>query len=262
MNLTKEWEIRSKEYGSTLKSVMFKNMPNVINKYFHNWHKNIILKQVTNKKNINVLDIGCGYGRLSIPILKKNKNAKIVGVDISSTYIKLFKKNTHQKGYVGTIENIPNNIKKNDLIICVTVLMYLKNKDELLKTAKKMISLLKPNGKIILIENDYSGQIFLTFFGLIPLIQNKIFSKNQSKTKGNYFNKNELENIFNKVNGKVVCKYKHPFSSINIILLVLLCKLFPRKISNKILYFFQKTDEILIHSNLPSIYIAYEIQKK
>lgn len=261
MQLQKEWEIRSKKYGSTFKSVLFKNMPNLINEYFHNWHKNIILKYLTNKKEINVLDIGCGYGRLSIPILKKNKKAKIIGIDISPTYIELFKKNTHQNGYVGTIENIPNNIGKFDLIICVTVLMYVKNKKNLLKTAKNIISLLKPNGKLILIENDYSGRPFLTFFGFIPLIQKNLSPNNQAKTGGNHFNKNELEKIFNKVNGEIVRKYKHPFSSINIVLLTLICKFFPKKISTKILYFSQKIDKYLINSNLPSIYVAYEIQK-
>jgi len=263
MSIAKEWEIRSKTYKSTLKSVMFKNMPKAINQYFHNWHKNIILNNLTNKKDINVLDIGCGYGRLSIPILKKNKKIKITGIDISPTYIKLFKKNTNQAGYVGSVENLPKNLPKFDLIICVTVLMYIKDdKTALLKTTKKMISLLKPNGKIILIENDYSGQFFLKCFGLIPLIQKTIFPNNRTKTKGAYYYKNELEKLFKKTDGKIINKYKHPFSSMMIIPLIIICKIFPINISNKILNFSKKLDNKLINSNLPSIYVAYEICRK
>ena len=73
-----EWEKRSKMFGSSPKGVLFKGLPDIFNEYIHNWQLNRILSEIdTKSKEINILDIGCGYGRISMPILEIFPQTKI-----------------------------------------------------------------------------------------------------------------------------------------------------------------------------------------
>ena len=75
-----EWEKRSINYGASWKSVLFKGMPDLANEHFHSCHINFILECIkSNKDDIRILDIGCGYGRLSLPIIQKLPQAQIIG---------------------------------------------------------------------------------------------------------------------------------------------------------------------------------------
>ncbi len=161
---TIEWEKRSINYGASWKSVLFKGMPDLANEHFHSCHINFILECI--KKNndaIRILDIGCGYGRLSLPIIQNIPQAQIIGLDISANYVNLYKENTGRDAFVGTLESLPSEIGTFDYIIVVTVLMYLP-KNNLKEVFSNLFSHLNKNGKIIIIEPTQSGIIFQTGF--------------------------------------------------------------------------------------------------
>ena len=116
-----EWEKRSINYGASWKSVLFKGMPDLANEHFHSCHINFILECIkSNKDDIRILDIGCGYGRLSLPIIQKLPQAQIIGLDISANYVNLYKENTGRDAFVGTLESLPSEI--GHLIILLSLL--------------------------------------------------------------------------------------------------------------------------------------------
>src|SRR5215510_10585042 len=191
-----EWENRSIQYGMSLRSVLFKGLPHVVNENISNWHIRFILNNITRKEGLRILDIGCGYGRLSLPVIEKFPNAEIIGIDVSKNFVELFKKMTRQSSFVGTIEDIPADIGKFDYIICVTVLMYVE-KSKLEKTVGNLVSLLKPEGRLIIIENSWAGVLLSSGFGLYHCLK-KFFKKDLINTGGHYFRKNEIENLVQK----------------------------------------------------------------
>jgi 2-polyprenyl-3-methyl-5-hydroxy-6-metoxy-1,4-benzoquinol methylase len=148
------WEKRSNLFGTSLKGVLFKGVPDVVNEHMHDWHKKVILHSIKGKGGLRILDAGCGYGRLSLPMLHKFSNLDMIGLDISEHYVTLYKKNTNHPAWVGAIENIPKELGTFDFIICVTVLMYLDH-DPLNQAISNLLSNLKRDGKLILIEPHF-----------------------------------------------------------------------------------------------------------
>jgi 2-polyprenyl-3-methyl-5-hydroxy-6-metoxy-1,4-benzoquinol methylase len=165
------WDKRSIAYGATWKSVLFQGMPDMANEHFHLSHLNFILQCIKDSKaTMKILDVGCGYGRLSLPLVKKFPQARISGMDISPNYVKLYRKNTGRDAFIGTVGAIPPEIGTFDYIIVVTVLMYLPE-NKLRETLSSLFAHLNPAGKIILIEPSKSGITFQTCCGLTKLMR-------------------------------------------------------------------------------------------
>jgi len=106
------------------------------------------------KEGSEVLDIGCGNGLLSIDI-SKNKNAKVVGVDINKKQIKeAISKATNKNAYglcdctfiQGDATYIFKEFKKQyDYIVLSNVLEHIDKRIDFLKDIKRI-------GKIFLIR--------------------------------------------------------------------------------------------------------------
>ncbi len=108
---------------------------------------------------MKILDAGCGYGRISLPLGQKFPQAQISGMDISPNYLRIYRQNTGRDAFIGTVEAIPPQIGTFDYIIVVTVLMYLPE-NKLKEAFSCLFAHLNPDGKIILIEPDRSGIAF------------------------------------------------------------------------------------------------------
>ena len=133
------------------------------NVHFHTSHLNFILECLKDSKStMRILDIGCGYGRLSLPLVKKFPQAQISGMDISPNYVKLYRKKHGRDAFIGAVDAMPAETGTFDYIIVVTVLMYLPE-NKLKETFSGLFAHLNPNGKIILIEPAKSGIIFQTW---------------------------------------------------------------------------------------------------
>lgn len=249
----KEWQQRSQQLGTSLKSVLFRNVPDVLNEHIHQWHQKIVVQAIVSKTVLRILDVGCGYGRLSIPIMEKFPKAEIIGIDMDAHYIDLYRKNLKKTAFVGTIENLPENIGTFDYIICVTVLMYLDGED-LTSAIKELFNHLKPEGRLILIENDHSGRPFQTAFGLLDLLR-----KHQSGTGGRVFQANELDTLLQRNGGKILIKQRLPASTILFLPMYLIGKMFPDGFARIIFRGISLFDDIWGRSTLPSIYIARTI---
>ena len=121
-----------------------------------NWERQCILPLLDINKNKNVLDIGCGMGRLCQPIHDKCNH--YYGVDLSSDMINLAKTNFSNNCtfIVSSFQDIFNNsiIKENkyDVVIITGVSMYI-NDDDLKYCYSNLLNLLNDNA-IIYIEES------------------------------------------------------------------------------------------------------------
>lgn len=115
------------------------------------WHKIVQSFLESNSiKNKSVLEIGCGYGSLSVYLSKLG--GKVTGVDISSEAIKISKKNAmlfNQK--IKYLEsnaiNLPFKDNSFDLVVCCDTLEHIPDYN---KAIDEIIRVSKSSGKIII----------------------------------------------------------------------------------------------------------------
>ena len=254
-----EWEKRSKIFGSSPKGVLFKSLPDVFNEYIHNWQLWKILSEIRpDSGEINIIDIGCGYGRISRPILEKFPQAKITGIDISKNYVELFQKNTGQNAFVGFAEDFSLQANYYDYIICITVLMYI-DKDKIEKTISNFLNHLKKGGKILLIEPSRSGIYFQTCFGLLNLLS-KVKKIAASNTGGNTFQYHFLQSLIHKSGGEIIREYRLPVTTLFFLAIYIFTNIFTSG-GHVLFNLISKCDEYLKFTRLPSIYIFNVVEK-
>ena len=254
-----EWEARSRLLGTSLKSVLFKGLPDIVNEHLHNWHKDLILKWIEHRHPLRILDVGCGYGRLSTPVIKKFPTVDITGIDISENFVRLYQANTHHPAFVETVQNLPAPLGTFDYIICVTVLMYLDG-ENLRKATSNLLFHLKPEGKLIVIEPHGSGDLFQTGFGIVSFIRNRLH-RDAIYTLGRSFRRSEIDNLFNHAGGRILTECRLPITSLFILPLALIGRLLPKgwvRGIYKIVSFF---DALLGQFKLPSLHVAYLVSR-
>ena len=107
----------------------------------------------------NILEVGSGIGTISARILRKKDVEKVILTDVSNIYISRLKKKFNDKNTKVTKLDLGNlndfkKLKKDsfDTIVCLNVLEHVK---EDLLAIKNMKSLLKKNGKLILLVPAY-----------------------------------------------------------------------------------------------------------
>jgi 2-polyprenyl-3-methyl-5-hydroxy-6-metoxy-1,4-benzoquinol methylase len=256
-----EWEKRSINYGASLKSVLFKALPDPANEHLHSTHVNFILDCLGSPKDhVRILDVGCGYGRLSLPVISKFPRAEILGMDISPNYVDLYKKYTGRDALVGTLESLSLEAGTFDYIIIVTVLMYLPE-TKLQEVFSRLLSRLNPDGKIILIEPDKSGMIFQTAFGLSKLLQNSADSKN-ADTGGKCFSATAIRNLVNRAGGRIIKEQRIPATTFFFLLIYISAKFLPARCTKIFSRWLAVIDDLLKKNKLPTLWMFHLIEKK
>lgn len=157
------WEKRSKEYGDDIKGVLMKGMPPFVNEYLHLWMTNEVKRVVPKIGALKILDIGCGYGRLTGEILKINNKAQVFGIDISKNSINLYNtKFPKAHGKVADMRDLPFKDSFFDVVISATSLMYMVSKRDQAKAFGEMFRVLKKKGRFVIIEPSPGGQLIAT----------------------------------------------------------------------------------------------------
>lgn len=109
-----------------------------------------ILFNLSLKAN-NILDMGCGEGSR----LNKLSGKKKIGVDISSTAIKIAKKKYPELNFfVYDLEKLPLKDESFDLVYSAYVLEHLSNPEKVLAEAIRLVS---KNGFLVLIAPNYGA---------------------------------------------------------------------------------------------------------
>jgi trans-aconitate methyltransferase len=196
-SIRNEWDSRAEKMGVNIESVLFKRFPNRLNNYIHNRHKCFILNCIDINLT-NLLDAGCGYGRLSREILEKFPKAKATGIDISKIFVDLYNQYVGNASCMSLESYQPS--EQYTIVIAVTILMYLETEllDDILKRLWAAVS---PGGWFFVIEPAIEFQL------LYRLLSG---NKNAGSTGGDvkYFTRHTLTHLLNNLNSLKEIKYQ------------------------------------------------------
>ncbi len=146
--LKKEWDERSERLGSTQRAVLFKRFPGWLNQSIHRKHLRFVVGNCPANLS-SVLDVGCGYGRISLELKSRFPGARYQGVDLSTEFARHYEQNVGPC-FNGPIQDFLSD-EPFDLILIVTTLMYL-NTQEHATVLDRLWSYLNPGGRIVCIE--------------------------------------------------------------------------------------------------------------
>ncbi len=139
------------------------------------WKKEI-LKHI--QKGTNILDLACGTGILTRKLAEKFPNSKIIGLDITQSYLEIAKRNSFKYTNISFIRQDAEKLnldKKFDCIVSSYIPKYCK--PELL--VQRCLSHLNSGGKIILHDfiypkNRIIGNLWDLYFILLNFVGNFI----------------------------------------------------------------------------------------
>jgi len=115
----------------------------------HHWwwegRREILRQELSHRKKLKVLDIGCGTGETMSFVKSFLKNPDVIGVDNSQVAVNFATKRGHKVIKVNALK-LPFEDNSFDVILILDVIEHIKDDRELLSEAKRV---LRPGGKII-----------------------------------------------------------------------------------------------------------------
>lgn len=106
------------------------------------------IRNLITDKNFKVLEIGAGFGRHTVQIVKYSNNVIILDVSSKALELNLKMNKSVQKAIVSSMISIPLDNSSIDLIICGESLSYADPKT----TDSEILRVLKPGGSLIIID--------------------------------------------------------------------------------------------------------------
>jgi len=166
-----------------------KTYDNFFNHLFFSYSNKKIASLIKTIKKISTLDVGSGTGILIEQLISKN-NIEIYGLDLSPEMVKAsrkkFSKNKNVEITLGSAVKMPFKNNSFDYITCSHSFHHHPNSHQSLK---EMYRVLKPQGKIIILDASRDGIIQRLFCKIIDIFEGKVF----------HYSKEEMENLFKKV---------------------------------------------------------------
>lgn len=133
----------------------------------------------------SVLDFGCGHGLFALYASQKLPRLKITGIDISKRKIDLAQSTRPGKNirfiHLSDSTVYLSQEKKYDAVVILNVLYLLPRRDQL-KTLTAVSRSLKPNGRLIITEQDSSFALQTWLTGLRELVMVRILKLTSGAT--------------------------------------------------------------------------------
>ncbi len=142
------WEERQRSLGCTPQAVLFKGFPGWLNAWLHRRHLRFLLRQLPLHAE-RILDVGCGYGRISLAVKRERPNLEIEGVEFCAAFAEQFTQRIGRCYRVPIQEFRPEHAY--DAILVVTLLTYLSEEDRA-RVLSVLWGSLRPGGRLICIE--------------------------------------------------------------------------------------------------------------
>jgi len=157
--LRDEWDRRAAEKGCSNAGVLLQKLPDPLNQYLHERHVQLVIQKLLPllPKGARLLDIGCGYGRISREIRLSRPDIELIGMDFSLTYCRLYAQNIGGAIACADLNDLPVRESIADAILCITSLMYIPVADRE-KVMSGLVRLLRPEGLALFID---PGQEYL-----------------------------------------------------------------------------------------------------
>jgi demethylmenaquinone methyltransferase / 2-methoxy-6-polyprenyl-1,4-benzoquinol methylase len=159
----------------------------------HYWRwKSVRLSKI--KKGMSVIDCASGTGDFAIAFRKKlNKQDKVVGSDFSADMLKYAKIKNEKHGY--NIDFIIADALKlpfdSEMFDVASIAFGIRNVDSTVDCLKEMARIVKPGGKVIVLEFGQPKGLFSLLYkfysrNIIPMVGNMILKDNHAYS---YLNK-------------------------------------------------------------------------
>ncbi len=227
LSIQQLWQSRAKLFGDSMKSVMEQSFPLIVNEIIHAIHVEEIMHAMPTEAT-RVLDVGCGWGRIAADITKQKK-VFVSGVDISKTFVALFNRRLKGRGkaVASNMQKLPFKENTFDCVYCVVSLMYLSFQKDQTGALSEMLRVLKPRGRLILIEPNKTGVSIVRLGGFIPFFYRTLLRKKKVETYGIAFHLKDLENRIDEAGGKIFYRKGYPFLTLVLLPSVIIGKIFP-----------------------------------
>lgn len=128
-------------------------MDNPIRRLVHD-PENILGEYI--ERGQTVLDIGCGSGTFTIAMAKMvGENGKIIAVDVQDEMLQMVRKKAEKEGLksrITTHKSEPSGISISDQVDFVLAFYMIHEVPDVQAFLKEIASLLKPNGKLLIVE--------------------------------------------------------------------------------------------------------------
>lgn len=162
--------------------VCFPNKPLYFNLFFDRVEKYALTKYFSYEKieiaRKRILDLGCGQGRW-LSLFEKRYHAVAIGLDLSEHAIQACKRKG-LKAYLASITQIPFENDYFDFVSSIAVLLHLPD-DLKEKTVAEIFRVLKPGGKVIMIESTWQDDPSPHVYGLTMAQWEALFNKHNMK---------------------------------------------------------------------------------
>lgn len=156
-----------------------------------------IVKLVDPKQNSSLLDIGCGSGILIKYLLNTNRRMKLYGLDITPKMVKVAKRkfinDPSVKITLGSAIHIPYKDGSFDYVTCASSFHH---HPDPLKSIKEMVRVLKPGGKLLILDMCIEGILRKMLF--------KIENTYHNEGKVFRLTNNEMYNLYESVGLKQI----------------------------------------------------------
>src|SRR3989344_8184435 len=158
--------------------------------WFPQKHRRLVALVNSRRTNLDILDVGCGTGRLLARLKGKFPMAKIYAIDLSKNMINVAKdKFGGIDAMVGNAENLP---WKNNSFDIVTNSISFHHYGNPGKALSEVYRVLKHNGKFLLMDINPASNKTRYFFNLIA----KYIIRDDHKS---FYRKNEIHKMFQRV---------------------------------------------------------------
>ncbi len=186
--VAKHWNRRARLYDSTGHHDIHSAEQEEI------WLK--LIKAISGDKKLNVLDVGCGTGFLSLLFAKEGH--KVTGVDIATNMLEKGKQKAKERGYIidfhiEDAESLSFKDDSFDLVVNRFLISNISNPNKALIEWKRV---LKPDGKLAIIEGEWKKRLYQNEFSeiddSIPFYKGVSGEKLKSVMEKNFFQHVEL----------------------------------------------------------------------
>jgi ubiquinone/menaquinone biosynthesis C-methylase UbiE len=146
------------ENADQLAAVLSFSLPSYINEAYSKWEVSCVLESLVEWKDKKVLDLGCGVGRVTVPLARKG--AQVTALDNSQKMLDLCLENIRTACYTSQVElrqasarDLPFSDQTFDAVFCLGLLEHLpsQTREEALV---EMIRVVRCDGTIVVVVNN------------------------------------------------------------------------------------------------------------